>query len=147
MEILRGIGHGEANGNYIEKGFFLKVGTDVEADFVLPFLKRTGRDERRIGATVGVGGVSGKQLSLKEELDLEVRGRFSGSSIEDMGAEFSVHPITSSNRSLAIFAISSSAVVISAARVWAKRWGKVARMASFLLSRAQRIKGKPNFFR
>jgi len=70
VEILRGIGHGEADGNYIEKGFFLKVGTDVESDFVLPFLKRTGRDERRIGAAVGIGGVSGEQFPLKKEINL-----------------------------------------------------------------------------
>ena len=51
------------------------------------------------------------------------------------------------NASSAILQISPSAVSISSAREFSSRIGNASRIASFLLSRAQMTKGKPNFSR
>lgn len=57
------------------------------------------------------------------------------------------HGIRSCRRSSAILKISPRAVSISCSREFSSRVGKAFRMASFLLSRAQMTKGKPNFSR
>lgn len=54
--------------------------------------------------------------------------------------------IRSRRRSSAILKISPSAVSISCSREFSSRTGKAFTMASFLFSRAQMMKGKPEFF-
>ena len=113
MEVLGGVGDQEADRNNIEEVLLLKIGANIKANFIFTFFQGTRRDEGILGSAVLICCERGDEFSCYKELDFHPRCRFARSGVKDVGGEFAIHEISSSKRSLAIFAISSSAVAIS----------------------------------
>ena len=85
----------------------------MKTDFIFTFLQGTRCDEGILGSAVRICSVRGDKFSCYKELDFHPCGGFARSGVKDVGGELAIHEISSSRRSLAIFAISSSAVAIS----------------------------------
>src|SRR5438045_9404416 len=149
--MLVGVGDLDPDRHALEKGIGAEIGADVEHELVGAGAQAIAFEQRRIGATLGIGARLAELGAVGAvELDADAGTRLAARRIQYMRRQSAHQPSPSSfaRRPRAIWLICASALRISVSRSFASRRsisaGTLSRVAC---SRSAMMHGKPNLSR